>query len=550
MNIINTIRQSLIACAERYLGINPETYAHWDVSLNTDPTKQSFGDVTTNIALVLSKELKTQPRIIAQRIQEHLHDPLIQDLEIAGPGFINIFLTKEALTSLSRELFEQDKSFFYLDAQVVRSQYLMEFVSANPTGPLHIGHGRGGIIGDVLGNILTFIGHTVTKEFYINDAGSQIQKLGISLKIRCQQQLGIQAELPEGGYQGEYLIGLAQEAVQYYGSLILEQPDSFFAQYGKDHLLATLKKTLEKYGITYDSWFSELTLYSNGSIEKALATLKDNGYIYEKDDALWFTSTKFGDDKDRVVKKKSGELTYVASDIAYLQNKINRGFDHIIIVLGQDHHSYVIRLKAAIAALGYNPAMLDIILYQLVTLKESGAVVRMSKRAGHIITLEDVIDSVGMDVARFFYLNKKADAHLDFDLELALKHTDENPVYYIQYAYVRITSILEKAYQEDIFRDITANDSSFIGNAEKLLLIKIASLKYLLESMSKNYQIHLLTYYVIELAQLFHSYYTINKVIDRNNILQSRGRLCTITLVHRALKLCFDLLGITAPRRM
>lgn len=550
MNVIQQIKEALFTVIKEKFSINPEAYSNLELSLNTDPSKQQFGDLSTNAALILSKHLKINPQVLAQDIKNILKHEYIEKLEIAGPGFINIFFTQDAFKNLAYELFEQGESFFRLSSCPPSFSCLLEFVSANPTGPLHIGHGRGGIIGDVLGNILKFIGYRASKEYYINDAGAQIQKLGISFKIRCMQQLGNNIELPEDAYHGQYLIDLAKHCIEQYGNELLNKPDNFFAQYAKDTLLVAIEDTLKKYGITFDVWFSELDLHTSDAITQAIEILNQRGYIYEKEGALWFKSTEFGDDKDRVVKKSSGELTYVAADIAYLQNKINRGYDNLIMVLGQDHHSYVVRLKAVMEALGYDPNRLNVILYQLVTLKESGTLLRMSKRAGNIVTLQDVINSVGTDVARFFYLNKKADAHLDFDIDLALKKTDENPVYYIQYAYVRSKSILEKAHQENVFHTISSTDSAFITYTENLLIKKIASLKQLLESISTNYHTHLLAYYVIELAQTFHSYYNFNKVIDMTNIDQSRGRLFMTLLIHRTLKTCFDLLGINAPERM
>ena len=417
-----------------------------------------------------------------------------------------------------------------------------------------MGHGRGGILGDVLGNILKFLGHHVTKEFYINDAGAQIQKLGNSFKIRCQQALGIEAEMPEDGYQGEYLVELAHDALKHIRhdieQALKHHDDDFFAIYAKDYLLGKLKETLSNYGIHYDVWFSEKVLHVDGAVEAALKFLEKKNYTYLEEGALWFKSTAFGDDKDRVLKRGNGEVTYVAADVAYLQNKIARGNQKIIMVLGQDHHSYVQRMKSVMEALGHNPADIDIILYQLVTLKEDGQELRMSKRKGRIVSLEDVTETVGADVARFFYLNRKADAHLSFDIGLALKKTEENPVYYIQYAYVRINSVLAKAYEHTALCDITAIDIIELDHEEKVLLKKICNLKTLLKNMSHNYQVHLLTYYVLELAHLFHSYYGSHKVIDLENIRISRNRLALLITLQRTLQLCMELLGISCPEKM
>lgn len=549
MNVIELVHNSLSQFIQKQFAL--ETVPQFIFNLNTSEVKEQFGDLSTNAPFILARELKKNPQEIAKTITQGFANPYISKVEVAGAGFVNIYLTLEAIRLLAQQLSVEGAHFFKLPQDAPRLKYDLEFVSANPTGPLHLGHGRGAIIGDVLGNILRFLGHTVTKEFYINDAGTQMQKLGESFRIRCQQLAGFPVNLPEDAYQGEYLIELAKLAHQEYKDTLTKQPAEFFINFAHKHLLSAIKDTLKKYGVEYDVWFSETKLHQSHAIARVIDLLINKHYIYEKDKALWFKSTEFGDDKDRVVKKSTGEFTYVAADIAYLEDKVKRGFDKLIMVLGQDHHSYVTRLKAVMEALGHNPSMLDIILYQLVTIKESGAAVRMSKRAGRIITLDDVIDEVGRDVARFFYLNKKADAHLEFDIDLALKKTDENPVYYIQYAYVRIKSILEKAPQTDpTFTSVTTNDSKFLGEAEKTLIKKTAALKELLASIGHNYQTHLLTYYVLELAQTFHSYYNAHKVIDKNNIEISKGRLLTIKLVQDTLKTCFDILGISAPEKM
>jgi arginyl-tRNA synthetase len=364
------------------------------------------------------------------------------------------------------------------------------------------------------------------------------------------QAAGMQATIPEDGYQGEYLVDLAQGCFAEYGKIIFEKPDSFFADYAKDNLLQALKNTLKDYGIEYDVWFSEKTLHESDAIENALAVLQKNGLLYEQDGALWFRTTQFGDDKDRVVKKSTGEYTYIAADIAYLKNKADRGFNNFIYVLGHDHHSYVTRLNAVKQGLGYTDQLLDVILYQLVKILNDGALVRMSKRAGAIISLQDIINTVGKDVARFFYLNRKADAQLEFDLALALKKTEENPVYYVQYAYVRTGSILEKTRNIAELQDINATDAQHIGSQESFLIKKIVFLEQLLLDIATNHQTHLLAYYVVELAQLFHRYYSHVRVIDTENIAKSRGRLLMIGTLRHTIALVLDLLGVSHPEKM
>lgn len=551
MNVIETIQQAFTTYLETTFDVEPQLLTSCDFSLNIDEGKQNFGDLNSNAALILAKKLQRNPREVAQSIATGFTHSYISAIEPAGPGFLNFTLTRQALHDLATDLFIAKETFFKLNPSEKKHTYSIEFVSANPTGPLHLGNGRGGIIGDVLADILKFIGHKATKEFYINDAGSQIKKLGASFKTRYLQATGHEVSMPEEGYHGSYLIDLARELVTEQGAGLSEQPDEFFAEYAKDKILLMIQETLKEYGITFDVWFSERYLHASGAIESALEILDKRGYLYQQDDALWFKSTAFGDDKDRVVKKSSGELTYAAADIAYLKNKTDRGADRIIIILGHDHHSYAVRLQTILQALALpsNP-QLNVILYQLVKMKVDGEQMRMSKRAANIVTLKDVIETVGKDVSRFFYLNRKADAQLEFDLDLAMKKTDENPVYYIQYAYVRTNSILEKAQEVPDFANITETDNSHIGINESLLIKKIVSLKSLLNNISVNTQTHLLANYSIELATLFHKYYTHNRVIDLENKAQSRSRLLLIMLVRDTLATTFDLLGISKPEKM
>lgn len=550
MNIIEQIQETFGSFLAHHFSLSPQQAAQCLVTLNTDENKQQFGDLNTNAAMHLAKALKKNPALIATEIIAHFKHPNVQKIEQAGAGFINFFLTPESWHSLAQHLFTEKKDFFKPENPEQIHSYSIEFVSANPTGPLHFGHGRSGIIGDVLGNILSFLGHNVTKEFYINDAGAQIQKLGTSLKIRCQQLCGIDAHIPEDGYHGEYLIDLAKECISEYTEKVLEQDEAFFQRYAKDILLDRIRETLLNYGISFNVWFSEKQLHTDGSIDTAIAQLQANGHLFESEGALWFRSTSFGDDKDRVIRKSTGEWTYIAADIAYLLNKINRGFDHLVMVLGHDHHSYATRLEAIRQALGKNATSLETILYQLVRMKNAGELVRLSKRAGNIITLQDVIDAVGTDVARFFYIHRKADAHLEFDLDLARKKSDENPVYYIQYAYVRIHSILKKSESDPLFSNINGEDAKHLETSEQLLLKKIVSLKELLKQIGTNYHTHLVSYYLTELADLYHSYYSKHRIIELENIPQSRARLLLMTILEETLKTALDLLGISTPKVM
>jgi arginyl-tRNA synthetase len=550
MNSIEILHKDFLTFLKDTYTLDDHVLARVSFELATETEKAQFGDIASNAPLMLSKTTGQNPKTLAQTICQQFIHPIIKQMEIAGPGFLNIRLNEEVFIGLAQELMDKKKSFFLLDPDAPKKSYSLEFVSANPTGPLHFGHGRGGIIGDVLGNILSFLGHHVTKEYYINDAGSQITKLGASFKARCLQALGETVPVPEDGYHGTTLIDLAQECVTAYGANLKTFDDSFFCTYAEHHFITTIKQTLTDYGILFDTWFSEKSLHESGAIARALQRLIENNYTYESDGALWFKSTLFGDDKDRVLKKQDGSLTYVAADVAYLLNKIERGATTLIMVLGQDHHSYVTRLKGIVQALGYSPDMLDIILYQLVTLKESDEQVRMSKRAGTGITLNDIIQTVGTDVARFFYLNRKADAHLEFDLTLALKKTDENPVYYLQYALVRAESIVTKAEDHIQLQGSASEDIQNLGDDEQLLIKKMVSLKFLLQDIARHHQTHLLTYYLLELAQLFHRYYTSYKVIDLDNVPMSRTRLAIVKLLSQTVSISLQLIGISRPKKM
>lgn len=561
MNALMHTKKTIIALLKVSLGIDDAALKDVDIKLNLNKAR-TFGDLSCNAAMVLSKILGKSPRVIAQQVEHALRvandlNDFIEDVTIAGPGFINITLKPLVWQAIARELLEKKDAYFSHDETEQAERYLIEFVSANPTGPLHLGHGRGGIIGDVLARVLEFLGHNVAKEFYINDAGNQIGILGRSFQVRCLQALGMEENLPEGGYQGEYLSELAKVCVALYGKDLINKEELFFATYAKKHLLGNITNDLQTYGIVFDTWFSEKELHDNGAVDNALEMLQKNGLAYEHDGALWFRSTEFGDDKDRVIRKTTGEMTYIAGDIAYHKNKFDRGYDHLIDIMGQDHHGYVKRLKATMEALGYDAKKLDVILYQLVTIKHGDEAVRMSKRAGTFTTLKDIIETVGTDVARFFYLNRKADAHLEFDLSAALKKTDENPVFYIQYAYVRTGSIITKAKEIDacqrlLEKNETDIDTIFMrmSSAEYDLLAKMISLRDVLRTIAASYQTHMLAYYSWELASAFHTYYAQHRVVDPDNVETTKLRLVMVMLVRQTLDCCLRLLGISRPEKM
>lgn len=551
MNFVEELQLSFFQFLQHHFNLNSNQVASRNLlTLNTDEKKQAFGDLNSNAAMVFAKELKQQPIDLAHAIEQKFKHKAVEKIEIAGPGFLNFTLTQNAWHQIIQEVLKQRQQYFKPPALYQSAKINIEFVSANPTGPLHIGHGRSGIIGDVLANILSFLGNDVTREFYINDAGAQITKLGISLKIRCQQILKQDVALPEDAYHGDYLVDLAHQCLEEQGKSVIEQPESFFADYAKKYLLEQIKKTLHDYGIEFDVWMSEKTLHEK-AITQALEQLKADNLLYEEDGAWWFRATSFGDDKDRVVRKATGELTYVAADIAYLKDKVSRGFKELIIILGHDHHGYALRLQAALSALGLSiQTTLDVILYQLVTISSGGQLVRMSKRTGTMVTLNDIIKAVGTDVARFFFLNRKADVSLEFDLELALNKTEENPVYYIQYAYVRTGSIAQKATA--IIQEMTdqAPVTPHYSDDDRYLVRKIISLQPLLVDIATSRQTHLLTYYLLELAQIFNRYYAKHRVINNEDKNLTYHRLALTAATRCTLETGLLLLGLSQPERM
>ena len=548
--------------------VDQQTLAKIDFVINSDADRSAHGDISSNAALVIAKAARKNPRLIALEIIETLNNKdgteaelasFCSTIEAAGPGFLNIRLSDRCWHQLSEKLLQQPEQFF-IPADTPQKKVLVEFVSANPTGPLHLGHGRGGIIGDVLMRIGRFLGYQMTSEFYINDAGSQMTRLGESLRVRVSQELDQEATLPEQGYAGAYLVTIAQKIIALKGSDVLNEPISFFTETAQKELQELIKTNLKEYRIEFDTWFSEKSLHESGAITDVLNQLSAEKILYEKEGALWFKSTEFGDDKDRVIRKKNGDLTYIAADIAYHKNKFDRGYDQMIDIMGQDHHGYVTRLKAVVQALGYDAKKLHVILYQLVSMKKGETFLKMSKRAGNFEQLGDVIKLVGADVARFFYLNRKADAHLDFDLDIALKTTDENPVFYIHYAYVRTGSILKRAsehaelssslHPEKLNPDELKAIIEIWQADERLLLKKIWALHSILPNIMETYQTHVLAYYTYELAQRFHHYYAQHHVIDSKKPELSAARLTIITMVRSTLSLCLDLLGLSKPEAM
>lgn len=522
-----------------------------------EPSKQKeFGDLACNVAMVWAKQRRKPPRAIAEAIVKNLEDRdgILAKVEIAGPGFLNFSFAPKFYYERLREF----EARLELTPNLGRGEKVqVEFASANPTGPLHVGHGRVAVIGDVLARLLAATGFNVEREYYVNDAGNQMEKLGQSIYVRYRELFGEKIDFPEGGYPGDYVRELAMEARQRWGEKFLSEPQDaaapFFSQYGGENLLATIRDDLSRFGIGFDSFVSEKDLRARGEVEKTILLLAGRNMLYEQEGARWFKSTAYGDDKDRPLVKSDGELTYFASDIAYHRNKLERGFKKLINVWGADHHGYVARLKAALGALGYDPEALQVVLVQLVQLTRGGEPVRMGKRQGEFVSLREVLEEVGNDAARFFFLMRKSDSHLDFDLELAKKESSENPVFYVQYAHARIASIFEQALQSGVdMTDVSARAVKLerLSEPEELALIKhVIQLPEAVEESVNELEPHRLVFYLLELAGEFHRYYNRFRVVSDDADL-TEARLILLRSVQKVIGGGLTLLGVTAPLKM
>jgi arginyl-tRNA synthetase len=522
-----------------------------------EPKEKQHGDLATNFAMVMAREAKMAPRKIAEIIASKMNTSgtFIEKVEIAGPGFINFFLNQNFLIETLKLIHKRGKDYGRVNLGKGK-KVQVEFVSANPTGPMHMGNARGGAIGDVLASILDYAGYNVSREFYINDAGNQIEKFGYSLEARYLQLLGIDAEVPEGGYHGEDIIDRAKEFLEIYGDKYKDVPSEerrkALIEYGLKKNIEKMKEDLALYGIEYDVWFSEQSLYDSGEVYKVIEELTEKGYTYEKDGALWFKMTLFGAEKDDVLVRSNGIPTYLASDIAYHKNKfVTRGFDWVINVWGADHHGHVAPMKGAMKALGIDPSRLDVVLMQLVKLIEGGQVVRMSKRTGKMITLRDLIEEVGKDAARFFFNMRSPDSPIEFDLDLAKQQTNENPVFYVQYAHARICSIIRQLEEMGVkIENIEDVDLGLLKEEEEVDLIK--KLAYFPEEITiaaKTLAPHRITRYVIDVASYFHSFYNSHRVKGAEENLM-KARFALILAVKTVLKNALDILKVTAPERM
>ena len=517
------------------------------------PKQSEHGDFATNAALILASQAKQPPRRIAEIIKDGLAPPAgtLEKVEIAGPGFINFFLTDDFWRQVLPEILRTGEA--YGDCDLGAGQRVqVEFVSANPTGPLHIGHGRGAALGDALARLLTAAGYQVEREYYINDVGTQILTLGKSLAFRLRELQGEQVEFPADGYQGDYMKNLARQYLAENGlpALTSDEPDYMpLGRYAADLILADIKKDLEDFGVIFDRWFSETGLFDQGWVERSFTFLKKNNYLYEADGALWFAATRFGDEKDRVVRRSNGATTYFASDVAYHLNKFERGYDLVVDLWGADHHGYVPRLLAAAQALGMKDR-LHIILVQLVSLLRQGEPVAMTTRGGTFVTLREVLDEVGKDAARFIFLTRRADAHLDFDLELAKQQNAENPVYYVQYAHARLASVFRQAAAQGLDFSPDAALLPLLSLPEELALLKMLA-KYpdLVEGAARTLEPHRLTYFLTDLAAQLHSYYYKHRFISEDADL-SQARLWLVLGVKTILAHGLGILGVTAPESM
>ncbi len=522
-----------------------------------EPKVASHGDFATNFALTGAAIQKMSPKKIAEAIIRHMDDPeqLIRDTQIAGPGFINFFISSAAWLPVLRAVHEQEALFGAVNIGRGR-RVQVEFVSANPTGPLHVGHGRGAVVGDALAAILNFCGFTADREYYINDAGRQIRTLGRSVYLRCMELAGRAADFPEDAYQGEYIYDIARSLMDEKKTALFEMDaDSAVdtcARYAADKILENIRRDLKNLGIGFDTWFSEQSLYDSGKVAEAIQVLLEKNLAYEAEGATWFKSSMFGDEKDRVIVRGNGLTTYFASDIAYHMDKYDRGYERVIDVWGADHHGYVPRLSAAITALGRKPDQFRVVLAHLVNLVRQGVPVSMSTRAGQFVTLREVVDEVGVDAARFLFLTRHHESPLDFDLELAKQKTNENPVYYVQYVYARISSIMKKAAAE---HGISSHDMAepmlaMLTEPEEIQLMKqMAKYPEAIAGAANMMEPHRVAYYLMELAAAFHAYYNKHRVLTQDTEL-SRSRLYLVKGVRTVIGNGLTLLGVSTPETM
>lgn len=549
--------------AKQYLDVKLRGMVrHWgltwpDKASLEAPKKQSFGDLASNLALVLSKEAGRKPFDLAAAFRTYLLDTCaeLEEVEIAGPGFMNFFFVPAFWRQTLPEILTAGDGYGALDTGQGK-RVLVEFVSANPTGPLHVGHGRGAAVGDSLCRILRCAGYQVDAEYYLNDAGRQMDILARSLFIRYQQVCGFDLALPEDFYQGAYLTDLAAELFAEHGPSLMDLDEQkvldFCLDKGKTRILHEIQADLREFKVEFDCWFSEKELIESRAVDTHLEHLRSSGLAYEQDGALWFRSTDYGDDKDRVLRKSDGQYTYLASDMAYHADKFSRGYDILIDVWGADHHGYIPRMKSAVVAHGRDRSDFEVVLIQLVNLLRAGEQVAMSTRAGRFVTLAEVIAEVGVDSSRFTFLSRKSDSRLEFDLELLKQKSMENPVFYVQYAHARICSVLRKAEERGL--EPTAPQFEVLNRletAEDLKLIQtLDRFPDCIQGAARLYSPHLVSYYLLDLAGMLHRYYNRNQVLNDQDHTLTGARLCLVKSVAQVLKNGLNLLGVTPLERM
>ncbi|MBC7327269.1 arginine--tRNA ligase [bacterium] len=529
---------------------------HWEVfSFDiTVPPSEKLGDYATNAALLLAKEVGETPQKVAEELLPYLEqEGIAERIEIARGGFINFFLKQEILEKVIRAVNSQGDEYGFPNIGGGK-RVQIEFVSANPTGPLSVAHGRGAVIGDVLANLFSRLGYEVSREYYINDYGSQIDAFAKSIYARYAQLWGKDVPIPEDGYKGDYVKDLAVRIREELGDKLLDLSEEnlrVFKERGVELMVDSHKRTLERFGVKFDNWFKESSLHKASQVQKTLEVLRDKGLIFEMDGALWFRSTLFGDDKDRVLVRSDGTFTYFAADLAYHRDKFERGFARVIDIWGPDHYGYVGRMMAGIRALGYGEEWLRILIFQVVRLVREGELIMMSKREGEFVTLDELVDEVGKDAARFFYLLRTLDSPLDFDMTLAVKQAPENPVYYVQYAHTRIHSILREAEKRGIELEnvFSANLELLKEEKEKALIKKLGEFPTLVGITHSSLEPYNIVRYSLELAKIFHNFYEMHRVItDDEELTNARLQLMMATI--RVLRNCLSLLGVEAPEKM
>jgi arginyl-tRNA synthetase len=519
------------------------------------PKDKAHGDFATNMAMQLARIAKKAPRMIADELVANFdkNKASIAKVEIAGPGFINFYMDNSYLTELVPTVLKSGKDYGRTEHGGGK-KVQVEFVSANPTGTLHLGHARGAAVGDTICNILDYAGYDVSREFYINDAGNQINNLATSIEARYFQALGKDKEMPEDGYHGADIIQFGKDLAEEYGDSWLEKEEServsFFREYGLKRELEKLKEDLAEFRVDFDVWFSETSLYKNGKIEAALEKLKAKDVVYEEEGATWFRTTDYGDDKNRVLIKNDGSFTYLTPDIAYHNDKFERGFEKLINIWGADHHGYIPRMKAAIQALGYEKEQLDVMIIQLVSLFQNGEKVRMSKRTGKAVTLRELMEEVGIDATRYFFAMRSNDTHLDFDMDLAVSKSNENPVFYVQYAHARVCSMLRQGEEMGLSYNGDVDLSQIDSEKEFELLKKIGEFPAVMNEAAEKLLTHRVTNYVFELASALHSFYNAERVLDPENKAKSEARYALMKATQITIKNALNILGVEAPERM